>query len=92
VQQAVPLRAIFVLEQGKEDRAEPMGPGHAVCLLVELAQQTSRYLQRGMPLEEIGAFNLQRFENLCALARAVPTYLLHVSPDGTFWEEIGKVL
>lgn len=92
MQQAVPLRAIFFLEQGEEERAEPMGPGHAACLLAELAQQTSRHLLRNLPLEEIAAFNLQRFDNLCALAKAVPAYLLYVRLDGEFWKEIEKVM
>jgi len=92
VQQAVPLRAIFVLEQGDEDRVEPMGPGHAVALLAELARQASTYYLRGKPLDEIAAFNFQRFENLCALVRTVPAYLLHVSLDGAFWIEIERVI
>jgi SynChlorMet cassette protein ScmC len=92
VQQAVPLWAIFVLEQGEKDRAEPMGPGHAVCLLAELGLQTSTQALIGMPLDEIAAFNLQRFENLCDLVQAVPAYLLDVSLNGTFWEEIERVL
>ncbi|MBU0493825.1 MAG: SynChlorMet cassette protein ScmC [Chloroflexi bacterium] len=93
VQRAVPLRAIFVLEQGAEDRAEPLGPGHAVALLAELARQTSTHLMRGLPLDEIAAFNRQRFENLCALVRrAVPAYTLHVSLEGAFWEEMERAL
>jgi hypothetical protein len=88
----VPLRAIFILEQGKEDQAEPIGPGHAVCLLTELARQATLVLLRGLPLDEIAAFNLQHFENLCALARAVPAYLLHVSLEGAFWEEIERAI
>jgi SynChlorMet cassette protein ScmC len=92
VQQATPLRAIFVLEQGDEDRAEPMGPGHAVALLAELARQASRHVLRGMPLDEIGAFNLQQFENLCALVRAVPAFSLHMRLDGAFWKEIESVI
>ncbi|MBU0490717.1 MAG: SynChlorMet cassette protein ScmC [Chloroflexi bacterium] len=92
VQEAVPLRAIFVLEQGEEDRVEPLGPGHTLALLTELAQQTSTHFLRGLPLDEVAAFNLQRFENLCALVRAVPAYLLHVSLAGAFWEEMERVL
>ena len=91
-QGAVPLRAIFVLEQGDEDRVAPLGPGHAVSLLAELARQTSTYFVRGWPLDELAAFNRQCFENLCALARAVPAYSLHVSLDGAFWEEIARAL
>lgn len=92
VQQSVPLRAIFVLEQGEEDRVEPMGPGHAVCLLAELALQTSTHVLEGMLLDEVVAFNLQRFENLCDLVQAVPAYLLDVSLDGAFWGEIERVM
>jgi SynChlorMet cassette protein ScmC len=92
VQQAVPLRAILILEQAGEDRAEPLGPGHAVCVLAELARQTSTHLLQGWPRDELATFHLQRFENLCALARSVPTYRLQVSRHGTFWEEIEQVL
>jgi SynChlorMet cassette protein ScmC len=92
MQQAVPLRAIFILEQGEEDQVEPMGPAHALCTLTELAAQTSRHLLQGLPLDEIAVFNLQRFENLCALVQTVPAYLLHVSRDGAFWEEIEQVI
>lgn len=92
VQQAVPLRAIFIMEQGEEDQVEPMGPAHALCTLTELAAQASRHLLRGLSLDEIGAFNLQRFENLCALVQAVPTHMLHISLDGSFWKEIKRVI
>jgi len=92
VQRAVPLRAIFVLEQGEEDRVEPLGPGHAVALLAELARQTSTHFLRGWPLDELAAFNRQRFENLCALVRAVPAYTLYVSLTGTFWDEIARLM
>jgi SynChlorMet cassette protein ScmC len=92
VQRAAPLRAIFVLEQGEEDRIEPLGPGHAVALLAELARQTSTHFLHGWPLDELAAFNRQRFENLCALAQAVPAYALQVSRDGAFWTEIEQSL
>jgi hypothetical protein len=91
VQQAVPLQAIFVLEQGEMDQAEPVGPGQAVCLLAELASQTSAHFLRGMPLDEIAVFNLQRFENLCDLVQAVPAFMLDVSLSGAFWQEIQRV-
>ncbi len=92
VQQAVPLRAIFFLGQGDEDRVEPLRAGHAVCALTELAQQTSQYFLMGMELEEIAAFHLQRFENLCALVQALPAYLLLVSLHGAFWQEMERVI
>ena len=91
-QRAVPLRAIFVLEQGEKDLVEPLGPGHAAALLTELAKQTALDFLRGLPLERTAAFNLQRFKNVCALVRAVPTFTLYVSRHGAFWEEIARVM
>lgn len=92
VQAAAPLRAIFILEQGAADRIEPLGPGYAVALLTELAQQTAAHFLHGLPLDEIAAFNRQRFETLCALVQSTPTYMLHASLTGAFWDEITRVL
>ena len=88
----VPLKAVFVLEQGEKDRIEPLGPGHALSLLVELAAQASSRLVSGFSLDQIMNFNQERFDNLCALVKSIPAYLLHVSLNGTFWEEIGRTL
>ncbi len=92
VQRAVPLRAIFILEQGEENHVEPLGSGHAVALLAELARQTATHFLHGLPLDEIAGFNRRRFENLSALVRSVPAYLLHVSLTGAFWEEIARTI
>ncbi len=91
-QRAVPLRAVFVLEQVEIDQVEPLGPGHALILLVELAGQASARLMSGYSLEQSTAFNQQRFDNLCALVKNIPAFLLHVSLNGTFWEDIGRML
>ena len=91
VQRAVPLRAIFVLEQRAKDRAEAIGPGQAVCLLAELGLQTSTHVLRDIPLDEVADMNLQRFDNLCDLVQVVPAYLLDVSLNGAFWQEIERV-
>ena len=71
---------------------EPIGPGHAVCLLAELALQTSTHVLEGMPPDDVATFNLQRFENLCDLVQAIPAYLLDLSLNGAFWEEIERVM
>ena len=49
-------------------------------------------LLNGLPLDETAAFNLQRFDNLATLARTLPSYLLHVSRHGAFWQEIERVI
>jgi SynChlorMet cassette protein ScmC len=92
VQSAVPLKGIFLLAQAPGDRAERVGPGHAVSLLVESVRQASMFMPLGLFKEEIRALNLERFNNLCALARVVPAHVLHISLTGTFWEEIDKAI
>jgi len=92
VQHAVPLRGLFFLAQDEQDRVEPVGAGQAAMLLIESAEQVSAVIQRGMEAQELRAVRLQRFDNVCALARAVPCYELHLSLTGAFWEEMERVL
>jgi hypothetical protein len=92
VQYAVPLKGIFFLSQAVADRVESVGPGQAVSLLVECAEQASALMTLGLSEEETRALRLERFNNLCALARAVPTHVLHISLTGAFWQEIEHCL
>ncbi|RPJ55626.1 MAG: SynChlorMet cassette protein ScmC [Acidobacteria bacterium] len=92
VQNAVPLKGVFFLSRAVEDRVESVGPGHAVSLLIECAGQTSQLMARGLSKEETRALHLERFDNLCALARVVPTHVLHISLTGAFWQKIEQIL
>jgi SynChlorMet cassette protein ScmC len=92
VQHAVPLRGIFFLSRAVEDRIEPVGPGRAVSLLVECAGQASRLMARHLSREETRSLHLERFENLFALVRLVPTHVLHISLSGAFWHDIERIL
>lgn len=92
VQDAVPLKGIFFLSRAVENGAESVGPGHAVSLLVECAEQSSQLMARGLSNEETRALHLERFDNLCALARVVPTHVLHISQAGAFWQEMERML
>jgi len=92
VQNAVPLKGIFFLRQALEERIERVGTGQAVSLLVECAAQASQLMTRGLGKEETRGLHLERFNNLCALARVVPTHVLHISLTGAFWQEIEQVL
>ena len=92
VQSAVPVKSVFFLSQAPEDRVEGVGPGHAVSVLVECAEQASQFMERGLSKEETRAMHLKRFNNLCALAQGVPAHLLHLSLTGTFWKEIEHAL
>ncbi len=90
--QAVPLRAVFFLSRNDSDRVEPVGSGQSVTLLVQTAEQASRLMERGQPTEQRRAIWLERFDNLCALAKSIPAYILHISLEGAFWVEIEKVI
>jgi len=92
VQHAVPLRAVFILEQAKRESVQPSGPSEAVCMLSEIARQAARHLWRGAGPAELAAFHRQRFDNLCGMAQALPVHLLDVSLKGHFWREMERVL
>jgi SynChlorMet cassette protein ScmC len=92
VQSAVALKSIFFLARAVEDRVERVGPGHAVSMLGECVEQVSMFMAPGLFKEELRALYLERFNNLCALARIIPAHVLHISLTGAFWEEIDQVL
>jgi SynChlorMet cassette protein ScmC len=92
VQFNVPLKAVFILNQSKTDKVEQLGKGHAVCLLNEVVDQAWWGLDARLRDKEKQTLRLQRFDNICKLVKTIPTYLLHISKNGSFWKEIEKVL
>jgi hypothetical protein len=50
------------------------------------------FMPLGLFKEEVRALYLERFNNLCALARAIPAHVLHISLTGAFWQEIERAL
>jgi SynChlorMet cassette protein ScmC len=92
VQRAVPLKGIFFLAQAKADRAERIGSGHAVSMLVEAVKQASMFMAQCFSAEEIRKVHLQRFHNICALSGVVPAHILHLGLTGAFWTEIEQAL
>jgi hypothetical protein len=92
VQSAVPVKGIFFLDQAVKNQVKRVGSGQAVSLLVECVEQASQLMARGLSKEETRALHLERFNNLCALARVVPAHILHISLTGAFWREIEQAL
>lgn len=89
VQHVVPIKGFFFLSQAQDDYIEPLGNGQSVPLFFELSEQTSGALLRHIRDDEIMRWlRMRRFDNICALAQAVPSHYLHLSLDGAFWEEI----
>jgi SynChlorMet cassette protein ScmC len=92
VQHALPLKGIFFLEQAHEDEFERIGVAQSVCLLNESSKQASFVMSHYMEKDELRRHRQMCFENICALAQTVPSYILRLSRDGAFWQVIEKVL
>lgn len=92
VQQAVPLRAVFFLQQSSSDSVEPVNPSQAQAMLMESAGQVSRSMTRRCSDREIRAVHAEQMAAATALAAAVPAHRLRISLTGKFWEAIDEVL
>ena len=86
VSYAVPLKGLFFLAQSREDRAERIGAGQAVGMLLETAQQASSGRLDDKSLEgDLTAMNLQLFNNACIMSKSMKSFILNVSLNGQFW-------
>lgn len=92
VSSAVPLRAIFTLDQAPHTRLYALDKAQALCELLTASRQAMRLNGRGYSTAEAIAIHSQRFDNLRALVQAVPVYGLDLSLEGEFWLEMEKVL
>jgi len=92
VQNAVPLKGIFFLEQAQKDKFKPLGIAQSICLLNESAKQASWSIPGHSEKNVLRELHLQRFDNICNLAQVIPSYVLRMSPDGRFWQEIERAL
>ena len=92
VQHAVPLKGIFFLEQAHEDALKPLGIAQSVCLLNESAEQAHCFISIHSEKNELRGIRLLRFNNICSLAKTVPSYVLRLGRDGAFWEDIEQAL
>jgi len=92
VQHAVPLKGIFFLEQEQKDKFKPLGIAQSICLLNESAEQASWPMPGHSEKNVLRKLRLQRFDNICALAKKVSSYVLRMGVDGAFWKEIEKAL
>ena len=93
VERAVPLSAIFFLEQASTDRAAPVSdPAEAVLSVFEAAKQVwSPCWERVSSDEKKNASSLL-FHNVSEIAGAVPCFRLKATLDGEFWKEMEDAL
>lgn len=94
ISRSIPLKSIFFLAKSDKDLAESVKIEQAVCLLIQVAHQAVspwcffEYEKN----EDFQAHQLQRFDLICALAEAVPSFILRTSQQGSFWEEMDRAL
>jgi SynChlorMet cassette protein ScmC len=89
---AVPLRAIFFLEQSETEAVEPLGQGQAAVFIHESALQVCRRGWRNLEADRERAFKKKVFENACDLSQRIPSFLLKVSLTGRFWKKMDQAL
>lgn len=92
VQKGIPLSMIFFLVQNKKDHTERVSVGQAICLLSQSVEQVSWLLSRRMGKEQTRFMRLQRFNNICELAKVISCYILHFSLTGKFWHEVERII
>jgi len=87
VQEHVALSAIMFLEQAKADSIVPIGPGKAALSIYEASLQAcARFIKS--PCVDRDMYKTRLFSNACEVAARVPAFILGVSLDGRFWDEI----
>ena len=93
VEQAVPLSAIFFLEQASADSAVPFNdPAEAVLSVFGAAKQVwEPYWERVSSEEKMKASSLL-FHNTSEMAAAVPCFRLGATLEGEFWKEMETAL
>jgi SynChlorMet cassette protein ScmC len=92
VQHSVPLAAIFFLEQSETDAVEPLGEGQAAVLITESAVQIYEKFLKHADKKDQRQFREVFFNNACRMAKEIPSYRLHVSLNGRFWEKMEEAL
>jgi SynChlorMet cassette protein ScmC len=88
---AVPLRAVFFIEQAEKEAVVPMGQGEAAMVINTLAAQMYQPHWQAMEVEDRRLLRLRLFENVGDAAQAIPAYLLRVALRGSFWKRIEEV-
>jgi len=91
VNQAVPLRALFILEQATQDRIEPLAGAKSAVMIAAAGRQALAPLNH-LPIRQASTVRKYIFDNAVTLAAAIPAYRLHVRLEGCFWEKIEEVI
>ncbi|MFO7676094.1 MAG: SynChlorMet cassette protein ScmC [bacterium] len=93
VERAVPLRALFFLDQSPFDRLEPLHGTRVTALAMESAEELAREVLFVLnDVDVIHRLCIEALRTARGLAAAIPAWSLKFSLEGRFWEEIERVL
>lgn len=92
VERAVPLSAIFFLDQSSLDEAVPLSdPAKAVLMIFDAAKQVWEPVWERIESNEKREQSSTLFRNASEMAGVIPTYRLRATLDGEFWKEMERV-
>ncbi len=92
VEYCVPLTAIFFVERARCDEVAPIGQGKVAVFVNHSSTDVCRPIWWDLDVEKKRAVRKKIFDNSCQIARAIPAYMLRISPTGRFWEVMQEVL
>ena len=92
VEYSVPVQGIFFLKKDKFDKAVPVGKGQAAVMLNQSAMEVCEKFWRNISEDEKRDAVRKTFDNACNMAEQIPSYYLHCSRQGKFWEAIEEVI
>lgn len=92
VQSGLNLKAIFFLHPAEKDFVEPMPVSSSITCLIETIQQVSKLMTRNLSSDEIQKIHKMELAIANSISFSIPTYTLHFSLNGSFWDEIEKYL
>jgi SynChlorMet cassette protein ScmC len=88
----VPLQAVFFLKQAEKDEAKPIGQGEAALYLSRSGCEILMPFLRQMGPDRARDLRRRVFDSACRLAKALPAFILEVSLEGEFWNEMERAL
>jgi signal peptidase I len=90
VEEAIPLEAIYFLQQSPDDFVAPVDRAHAKAMIIDTVEHVTRSNMFSVMEKQKLVKNFIKRAN--SLAESVPAFRLHLSLTGEFWKEMEKVL
>ena len=92
VSRNLPVAGVYFLKRGEQDKITPNNKAESVCRLVKSTEEALKPILLRDDEYDSKDMRINRFDNVCAFAESVPTYILSFTRDGRFWEKIEKVI